>query len=306
MMSRRRGLTPFAVLLPAALLASGVLCGCNAPSVERSASALSDSVVVVDADGERVSLPRPARRIVSLVPSATLTLGALGAATDLVARTDFDTASWAATLPSVGGGLQPSIEAIVAVRPDLVIRFGGTQDTKTPARLKELGIPQISVRPDRIQDVLHVVTLLGQVTGRSAAADSLVRSLRTRLGAVHRAVAGLPEVRTAYILGGSPPWVAGPGTYIDELITLGGGVNVFSDLGTKYASVSPEELVARHIDVVLTPPSSDFDHRLLDGIPVRTVRGALELPGPAMADAARDIARLLHPGVDLDSPGGGA
>jgi ABC-type Fe3+-hydroxamate transport system substrate-binding protein len=112
-------------------------------------------------------------------------------------------------------------------------------------------------------------------------------------------------VRTVYILGGTPPWVAGPGTYIDELIALGGGVNVFADLDTKYASVSPEEIVARHIAVVLTPPGSDFDRRLLAGVPVRTVSGALELPGPALADAARNIAHLLHPDADIGTTGGG-
>lgn len=301
MMSRRRTPPLWATLFPAAVLGFAGLSGCHASSAARSAAG-PDSVVVVDADGDTVALPGPAHRIVSLVPSATLTLGALGARADVVARTDFDTASWAEELPSVGGGLQPSVEAIVAARPDLVIRFGGAQDTRTPSRLKELGIPQLAIRPDRIRDILHIVDLLGAVTGRRAAADSLVRSLRAQLDGVHRAVADLPEVRTAYILGGSPPWVAGPGTYIDELITLGGGVNVFSDLGTKYASVSPEELVARHIDVVLTPRGSDFDRHLLGGIPVRTVSGALELPGPAVAAAARNIARLLHPDADL---GGG-
>jgi iron complex transport system substrate-binding protein len=247
-------------------------------------------------------LPGPARRIVSLVPSATLTLGALGAGDHMVARTDFDTAAWAVPLPSVGSGLYPSIEAIVAARPDLVIRFGGPQDTKTPARLDDLGIPQIAIRPDRVEDVLHIVTLLGSVTGRDATADSIVDALRDELDDVRRSVADLPPVRAAYILGGAPPWVAGPGTYIDELITLGGGVNVFADLGTKYASVSPEELVSRHVDVVLTPRANALDRRLLPNAKVLEVSAALELPGPAVGDAAREVARLLHQGA---SPGGG-
>jgi iron complex transport system substrate-binding protein len=294
--------THAAAFLPAAILAvTGPPVGRSSLADANSFSSV-DSVVVTDADGHRVALPGPALRIVSLVPSATLTLGALGARGSLVARTDFDTASWAAALPSVGGGLHPSIEAIVATRPDLVIRFGGSQDTRTPARLHDFGIPQLAIRPDRIGDIFHIVTLLGAVTGRGAAADSLVRSLRSQLDDVRRSVAGLPRVRTVYILGGSPPWVAGPGTYIDELITLAGGVNVFSDLGTKYASVSPEELVARHIDVVLTPHGSDFDRRLVAGVPVREVSGALELPGPAVAEAARDVAHLLHPDAH---PGGG-
>ncbi|MCG6987550.1 MAG: helical backbone metal receptor [Gemmatimonadetes bacterium] len=302
-MSLFRPATHAAALLSAAILAATGPLVARPPLADGASSSSTDSVVVTDADGHRVALPGPAHRIVSLVPSATLTLGALGERGSVVARTDFDTVSWAAHLPSVGGGLHPSIEAIVAARPDLVVRFGGSQDTRTPARLHELGIPQLAIRPNRIEDIFHIITLLGRVTGSGAAADSLMRSLRSRLDAVHRSVAGLPKVRTVYVLGGSPPWVAGPGTYIDQLITLGGGVNVFSDLDTKYAPVSPEELVARHIDVVLTPHGSDFDRRLVAGVPVRKVSGSLELPGPAVAAAARDVARLLHPNADLGGGG---
>jgi len=288
---------PAASFLALTLVVTGLAaCGSSEDDSRRaSVPTGADSVVVTDADGHVVRLPGPARRIISLVPSVTLTLGALGAGGDVVARTDFDTASWTRSLPSVGGGLQPSIEAIVAVHPDLVVRFGGPQDTKTPERLSALGIPQIAVRPDRIEDVLDIIDLLGRVTGTTPVADSLVRSLRAKLDSVRASVAGLPKVRTVYVLGGSPPWVAGPRTYIDELITLGGGVNVFSDLDSKYAAVSPEELVARHVETVLTPPGSTFDRRLLPGARVETVSSALELPGPAVVEAAREVARLLHP-----------
>jgi iron complex transport system substrate-binding protein len=304
-MARRSAPRAPATRFLALTMAAAGIFACGAPHGDNGAAreaTTSDSVVTTDADGRVVRLPGPARRIVSLVPSATLTLGSLGAKGSVVARTDFDTASWTRSLPSVGGGLQPSIEAIVSVHPDLVVRFGGPQDTRTAARLSALGIPQIAVRPDRVEDVLDIITVLGRVSGRTPAADSLVRSIRTQLDAVRASVAGLPRVRTVYVLGGSPPWVAGPGTYIDQLITLGGGVNVFSDLGSKYAAVSPEELVARHVDVVLTPPGSTFDRRLLPDAQVKTVSAAMELPGPAVAEAARDVAHLLHP----HEAGGGA
>jgi cobalamin transport system substrate-binding protein len=301
-MSRRRRPTRTSLLWAAVILSGTSLSSCHAASRRAPDATGVDSILVTDADGHTVALPGPARRIVSLVPSATLTLGALGARNTVVARTDFDTVSWAKSLPSVGGGLHPSVEDIVAMHPDLVVRFGGPQDTRTPARLDELGIPQLAIRPDRIEDVLHIVTLLGRVTGMDVAADSLVRALRSGLDSVRQSVGGLPRVRAAYVLGGSPPWVAGPGTYIDQLIRLGGGVNVFDDLGSEYASVSPEELVARHIDVVLTPPGGHLDRSLVPGAAVREVSGALELPGPAVRDAARDVAHLLHPGAVM---GGG-
>jgi len=286
------GLRPWATL---GLLLTVAACGTRGSG--GAADTPGDSATgrtLVDADGREVRLAVPVRRVVSLVPSATLTLDAIGARDVLVARTDFDTASWAAPLPSVGGGLEPSIETIVALRPDLVIRFGGPQDTRTPARLDELGIPHLSIRPDDIEDVFSTIRLLGRVTGRDAAADSLVARLRRELDEVRRSAEGAPPVRATYVLGGDPPWVAGPGTYVDEIIRLAGGVNVFADLGSLYAAVSPEELVARDIDVVLLQKGSTFDRRLVDGARIVEVGGALELPGPAVAEAAREVARALR------------
>jgi len=283
--------TTMALLLTAAACRAG---GSGGTSDTRPDSA--GARTFVDADGKEVRLAVPVRRVVSLVPSATLTLDAIGARDVLVARTDFDTASWAAPLPSVGGGLEPSVETIVALRPDLVIRFGGPQDARTPARLDELGIPHLSIRPDDIEDVFSTIRLLGHVTGRDEAADSLVSRLRRELDTVQRGAEGVPPVRTTYVLGGDPPWVAGSGTYVDEIIRLAGGVNVFSDLGSLYAAVSPEELVARDIDVVLLQKGSTFDRRLVEGTRIVEVGGDLELPGPGVAEAAREVARALREG----------
>jgi iron complex transport system substrate-binding protein len=236
----------------------------------------------------------PAQRIISLVPSATLTLAALGADNLLVARTDFDTAGWIRDLPSVGGGLQPSVEAIVAALPDLVIRFGGPQDARTPRRLDDLGIRHVAVRPDGVDDVLAMIRLMGTVTGTETAADSLTRHLRGELDAVRRSAAGQPPVRVAYVLGGSPPWVAGPGTYIHELIELSGGTNVFADLDLLYAAASPEEFLGRAIDVVLLVRGTAFPRELAEGARVVEVSPGLELPGPGVAASAHEIARILR------------
>ncbi len=259
---------------------------------DRSAGAISLS----DADGRWVQLPGPAARVLSLVPSATQTLAALGAASLVVARTDHDTVSWAQTLPSVGGGLQPSLEAIVAAKPDLVVRFAGPQDTRTPAALDELGIPHVGIRPDRIADALDAILLLGAATGRAAAADSLVRHLQAGLDSVRAEAAGREPVRVAYVLGGDPPWVAGPGTYIHELLELAGGENAFADLGSLYAAVSVEEFLARDIGLILTPDAGRLGARVAAGLRVVEVGDALEFPGPGVAEAARTVSGLLRPG----------
>jgi len=244
--------------------------------------------------------PRPGdvpERIVSLVPSATAVLLALGAGESLVGRTDFDTARALAHLPSIGVGLQPDLERLLELRPDLVIRFAGPSDETTGERLDRLGVRHVAVRPDRVEDVRGVIRRLGDLTGRRHAADSLLSSLDAALAEVRAAVSGRPPVRTAYLLGGTPPWVAGPGTYIDELIGLAGGVNVFGDLDRLYAPVSPEELVARPVDVLLTARGAKVDRALVRGTPLRELGPGVELPGPALGDAAREVARALHPGI---------
>ena len=221
-------------------------------------------------------------------------LRALGVDSVLVARTDFDQQEWLAHLPSVGGGLEPNLEQIVALRPDLIIRFHGEQDSRTPARLDELGIMHIAVRPDRLQDVYAGAILLGRATGADAAADSLVRALEVGLAELSQRVAQLPRLRTVYVLGGTPPWVAGPNTYIDEIIRLVGADNAFEDLGSLYSAVSPEELRAREIDVVLVSDASQFDEALTPQARIVEIGAALEIPGPEVVDAAWRVAELLH------------
>ncbi len=287
-----RPLTALALLLLAA--------ACGRPGGSQAGDRNSGHGAIdtfVDADGHQVRLAVPVERIVSLVPSATLTLGAIGARSVLVARTDFDSASWASGLPSVGGGLEPSLETIVSLHPDVVIRFGGPQDPRTPARLDDLGVPHLAIRPDDIGDVLSIVDLLGRLTGHERAADSLHARLQAQLDEVRARWKDAPRVRAAFVLGGDPPWVAGPDTYVDELISLAGGVNVFSDLGTLYASVSPEELVARDIDVVLLPRGAQLDRSLVAEARVVDVGDVLGIPGPSVAEAARVVANALHGGA---------
>jgi iron complex transport system substrate-binding protein len=257
----------------------------------------------VDASGRVIRLDGPAERIVSLVPSVTETLREIGATDRIVGRTDFDTSPWAKELPSVGGGLEPNLEAIVALRPDLVVRFAGSQDRRTPARLDDLGIPHVAVRPDRVEDVLEAARLMGLATGRPDAARALVARIQHQLDDVRALVRSLPRKRVAYVLGGTPPWVAGPGTYIHELVTLAGGDNVFSDLDDLYAAVSPEEIRSRDIEIVLVSGAEAFDTSLAPEARVEVVDAAIEIPGPELAQAAHRLAELIHGPLPTHPPG---
>ena len=249
---------------------------------------------IQDASGRTVVFPEFPTRIVSLIPSASLTLEALGAGNLLVGRTDYDTTASLAHLPSVGAGLHPSLESLVFLEPDLVIRFAGATDSSTPARLDGMGIPHIGIRPDGIADVRMIIRMLGQVTGRDESADSILADLDEGLADIRRRIEGRPPVRVAYVLGGTPPWVVGAETYIGELLELAGGTNVFEDLGALYGPVSLEEFLVREIDLVLTPEGGEITLPTSELI-LRRVSPDLEIPGPHLARSARELAAILHP-----------
>jgi len=249
---------------------------------------------VLDASGRTLVLSELPTRIVSLIPSASLTLEALGAGDLLVGRTDFDTTASLAHLPTVGTGLHPSLETLVSLRPDLVIRFAGDTDSSTPARLDGMGIAHLGIRPDGIADLREIIGILGQVTGLAGTADSLLHELDRELADIRRRIEGHPRVRVAYVLGGTPPWVAGPDTYIGELMELAGGTNVFDDLGSLYGPVSLEEFLVRDIQLVISPEGGEISLPTSDLI-LRRVSSNLEIPGPHLARSARDLAAILHP-----------
>jgi iron complex transport system substrate-binding protein len=273
------------------VLLIGAACG-RGPD-QAGTSQIDTGQTFLDAAGREHPIAA-ASRIVSLVPSATSTLHALGADRLLVGRTDYDTEPWAAMVPSVGGGLDPNLESLLALQPDLVIRFEGQQDRRTPARLDDFGIAHVAVRPEGLADIFTTIQIVGQVTGRIAGADSLAEVLRNELDEVAASVADRARPRVMYTLGGSPPWVSGPGTFVVDLITLAGGDNVFDDLATPWAAVSPEEVRTRSVEVVLVPDPATFDAGLVPGARIIAVGAMLDLPGPDVASAARRVAELIH------------
>ncbi len=233
-------------------------------------------------------------RIVSLVPSATGILVALGREGLLVGRTDYDDGPSLSHLPSVGGGLGPSIESLVALRPDLVIRFEGESDPATTEQLDRAGIPHLGVRPDGIEDIRGIISTLGALTGGVAAADSLVRRMDARLDEVRRLVDGAPRPRALLLLGGDPPWAAGGETFLHELLEIAGGENVFADLGSLYAPVSLEEVARREVEVIVASEGTRIPGALSE-LRVIRVSPRMQIPGHDVGMWARELAHRLHP-----------
>jgi len=244
-------------------------------------------ILLTDVSGHRTALAAPARRIVSLVPATTELLFALGAGDRLVGRTRWcDYPPAAAAVRSVGDGMQPSVEAILALEPDLVLayRSGGNRDAVD--RLRQLGIPTVELATDRLEDLAPSVSLLGTATGRSAAADSLVGAVRRQLAA---ATVTRERPPTVFILTWTQPAITlGAGSFLSEIVERAGAGNLFADDARPSFVVSIETVVARDPDFVLV---------IGDDEP-----GWLERPEWQVVPAVRDRRLLRVSGSEFNRP----
>lgn len=301
-------------LAPAALL--GALLAAALPPVPPAGgpapSTGGDTVRVADDRGDTLALSRPADRVVSLVPAATEVLFALGAGDRLVGRTRYGTHPPAArSVPSVGEGVRPSVERVIGRRPDAVVVYAGSGNRGSIRRLEELGVPVLALEHNTIPQFVRNTRRLGALTGRVGAADSLVRAVRRRLAAVGGLTAGRRPVSVYYDVWPDPPRTIGSGSYLDSLITLAGGRNVFGDRPGPSPKVSLEAVVAREPDVILfprgvgsgdrAPPEARPGWRSLGAVrrgAVRRVDGELlHRLGPRLGEAAAHLAAALHPAL---------
>lgn len=267
----------------------------------------SPAIEVIDDAGVSVRLDAPAVRIVSLIPGRTDVLLAIGAGDRLIARTRWDDEPSLAGLPSIDNALTPSVEWLVAQRPDLVIAWPDGQSRTIVSRLRELGIPVYGSAVETLLELDSAIVDLGVLTGLTAEATSLRDRIAATLDSVRAAVAGKDPVRVAYLIGTDPPTAAAAGTFIDDLLTVAGGRNIFADAPAKWPQVSLEELVQRAPQVLLV--SGERGAAPLDGLRERpgwrevpAVReghvfpidaGAVNQPGPSVGETARLFADLL-------------
>ena len=301
---RQRGITLLGLFLAMGCGEGGSEVPDGEPGFDQASTA--QDIRLLDASGDTLVLAKRPTRIIALIPSVNQVIVDLGATELLVGRTDYDSLSVLASLPSVGGGIGANLETMIALAPELVIGFHGASDARTRDRLQALGIPHLGVRPDGILDVRAIIEQVGQITGRETQAAAMVRAMDAQLDSVRAAVAGLPPVQAGYLLGGTPPLAAGPGTFLEELLTLAGATNVFGDLTELYAPVSAETILARQIDVLLLTEGAEVDARLLEGRRIVRIPSWVQVPGPALAEAAWLVARGIHSELaDTAPPGDG-
>ena len=255
------------------------------------------------ADGDAA----PARRIVSLNPSLTAILVALGASDQLVGVDVWSHRQnpHLVALPTVGGLYNPSLEALVAATPDLVVYVPSAEQRDFHSRLAALGVRVEAFDPLRFEDVLTSIERLGRIAGAEASARARTDAIRAARAELEAAVAGRSRPRAVLILQRDPLFVVGSGNFIDEMLASVGAANIGAEQGEGYPRVSLEWLVAQAPEVILDssrdvdPPATYWARfgslpAVASGRVVRLPVGTATLPGPALDEALRLLARSIH------------
>ncbi|WP_048086188.1 ABC transporter substrate-binding protein [Archaeoglobus veneficus] len=210
----------------------------------------SKIIRVVDDLGYEVVITKTPQRIVSLAPSNTEILFALGVGDEVVGVTDYcNYPPEAMNRTKVGGYSTIDVEKVIALNPDLVVAAYGN-GLETIEALRGHGLTVIALNPKNLSDVMRNIELLGEVTGCEENASQLVEMMKNRIEEVEKAVANTSRPKVAHIMWHDPIWISGNNTFIDELIRLAGGENVFSDMdGWKIVSI--EDILERNPDVII-------------------------------------------------------
>ncbi len=263
----------------------------------------------VDDVGHSVALRHEPRRIVSLAPSLTEILFLIGADSSVVGVTDYcDYPDAAKRKPKIGGMLNPNIERILALQPDLVLMSGSGNMRSDFEKLTSTGTPVFVSHPRSIDGVFKSIVDIGELTGRRRTADSVVSLLRIRReNLIHQAAATKKET-VLMILSLNPLIAIGPKTFLNELVTLANGQNIVHDSSTAYPVLSREEIlraqpgvivatndIVRSIDDILSPYP---EWKSLTAIRNRRVAivdaSIVSRPGPRIIDGLESIIRAIH------------
>jgi iron complex transport system substrate-binding protein len=266
------------------------------------------SRIVTDEAGRAVTVPDHPRRIVSLVPNITDDVYSLGAGDDVVGISDFtEYPAEARSKPVVGTITDPSIEAIVALRPDLILGTPYANNQNALDALQRLGIPVFLIDPHGVEGILRSLTALGSALNRQAEAAALVSRLNQRIDAVRARVQGKPVVRGFMPVSYDPVFTIGRGSYITELVSLAGGRSITDDLKQEWPEISLEAVIARAPEALLMLRGGSTTLASLEKRPgwkllpavrnrrVYYVDKRIDFPSPVAIDALEELAREFHP-----------
>jgi iron complex transport system substrate-binding protein len=267
-----------------------------------------------DGAGEATADHAYPERIICMAPSITETVFALGLGDRVVGVSDFsDYPPEAKNRDKIGGVVNPNMEAIVALNPDLVLALPNVTHESLFRSLRLLGVNVVTVRNDTLDDLFKSIVKIGEETSTQEQAREMGDRLRAKFSEVRERVADLPPKKVMFIVGVDPLFVAGRGTFIDELIEIAGGDNIAGDSLSKYPQLGIEKVVAMAPDVILytsfnfelTPEQEEMAKELWSPYPSipavengrihGLVADYVTLPGPRLDIGVEEMARAIHP-----------
>jgi iron complex transport system substrate-binding protein len=286
-----------------------------APAESTANPEASAQITFTDEFGNTVTLNSAAQRIVSLAPSVTESLFAIGAGGQVVGRTDYcDYPQETKEIPSIGGfsASAMSMEAIIALEPDLVIGGSNLQGEIIKA-LRDAGIPAFISNPASLNEIMDALILYGQVTGHADEAQSVADEMKSRVDSVKTKVSAIPadqRPKVFYEVWHEPLMSANGKTVVGELIETAGGVNIFADMPDEYPTISVEQIVDVDPPLIIGP-SSHGDQMTAEVIGAREgwqdlsavknnaiyiVDGNIvSRSSPRIVDVLDEFAKILHP-----------
>jgi len=264
--------------------------------------------------------PRPAaagaQRIVSLAPSVTEILFALGAGDEVVGVSQYcDYPPEATRLPRVGSFLTPNVEAIVALRPTLVIGLGLSSDLREIRALSETGCAIMKVNDDSVAQIEDSIRAIGDRIGRYDAARTLLAKLETQINGVRERVASTHRVRVLMLVGHEPLVAVGPGTFLDELLKIANADNIADATNQQWPKLSLEFVIAMNPEVILDgqmgsdPGAPGRFWEKYASIPAVRNHRVYAYPGdqilhagPRIGSSLEILAAMIHPEAFSKSP----
>lgn len=269
----------------------------------------------VDDTGRNIYLAKPPARIVSLAPSATEMVFAIGAGDRLVGVTEFcDFPPEAASKARIGYA-NPNLESVMSLQPDLVLAPKEFLRPDVVTALDQLKVPVFVMAATTIEDILAHLGTIGRMLGRAPEANEVAMDLRRQLAEIKSKMEGVPPVRVLYVLNSQPLITVGPGSFIDQLIRLAGGINVAAGSATPYPRLSMETVLSANPEVLIFPvgraegisESEQRTWRQWTGMAaVKTGRlhqipaDLLNRPGPRIVQALTLLTDIVHPELSLN------
>ena len=257
--------------------------------------------------GDPIVVKAVPQRVVSLNPATTDIVFALGAGDRLVGRTHWDT--WPAealSVPDLGSGIRPNVEAVLGARPDLVLLYASSDNRSAASDFRAAGVNTLALKIDSIAEFYRAARMIGTLLGDSARGVAVADSVKKTLERVRAATASLARPTVFWHVWDAPLITIARGSYMNELVEIAGGTNIYADLEDASPMVSIEDVLRRRPDYIITGPQGAEkiakDPRWAESPAVKAGKVVVAdtmlvgRPSVRLGEAAVSLARLLHPG----------